>query len=195
MRVSAGEKKGTKLKGPKKRGIRPTTSIVKEFIFEFLYEFIRGKEVLDLFAGTGNLGIEAISRGAESVSFIDISQYSLQLINDNLKKTRFEKCAKVFKADVFSFISKAFKDKIKYDIVLADPPFKYKDLYKLCKSEKLYNIIEKGGYFIIEHYPKIEKKSYHSGFELIKFKSFGGNKISIFKRVEKIENSSISRNI
>ncbi|GAI20486.1 unnamed protein product, partial [marine sediment metagenome] len=80
MRVSAGEKKGTKLKGPKKRDIRPTTSIVKEFIFEFLREYIKGKKVLDLFAGTGNLGIEAISRGAKSVSFIDISQHSIHLI-------------------------------------------------------------------------------------------------------------------
>ena len=110
-------------------------------------------------------------------------------------KTGFEKYAKVYKKDVFSFISRALKDKIKYDIVLADPPFKYKDLYKLCKSEKLYTIIEKSGYFIIEHYSKIEKNSYYSGFELIKFKSFGGNKISIFKKVEKIENSSISWNI
>ncbi len=195
MRVSAGEKKGTKLKGPKKRDIRPTTSIVKEFIFEFLREYIKGKKVLDLFAGTGNLGIEAISRGAESVSFIDISRHSIHLINDNLKKTGFEKYANVFKTGVFSFISRAFKNKIKYDIVLTDPPFKYKDLYKLCKSEKLYAIIQKGGYFIIEHHPEITKKSYYRGFELIKFKSFGGNKISIFKKVEKIENSSISRNI
>jgi len=181
MRISGGEKKGIKLKGPKKRDIRPTTSIVKEYIFGLIGEFIIDKKVLDLFAGTGNLGIEAISRGAEFVSFVDISQHSVHLIIENLKKAGFEKYAKVHKTDIFKFFSR--KKENEYDIVLADPPFAYKELYKLCKSEKLLKIIKEDGYFIIEHYPEIKEGFYHNGFQLIKFRSFGGNKISIFKKV------------
>ncbi len=195
MRIIAGERKGTKLKGPKTRNIRPTTSIVKEYIFGFLGDFVRGKRVLDLFAGTGNLGIEAISRGAASVSFVDIFQQSIYIITDNLKKTGFENRSKIIKVDVFDFISYTYRDRIKFDIVLADPPFKYKELFKLCESEKLYNIIENGNYFIIEHYPELNKDSYYNGFELIKFRSFGGNRISIFKKAGNIENSNLSRNI
>ncbi|MFC1562476.1 16S rRNA (guanine(966)-N(2))-methyltransferase RsmD [candidate division KSB1 bacterium] len=193
MRISAGKKKGAKLKSPKSKNIRPTTSIVKEYIFGFLGDFIKGKRVLDLFAGTGNLGIEAISRGAASVSFVDIFQQSIYLIKDNLKKTGFENRSKIYKTDVFDFISKSYRDNIKFDIVLSDPPFKYKELFKLCESEKLHGIIENGSYFIIEHYPEIN--SYYSGFMLIKFRSFGGNKISIFKKVGKIENGGLSRDI
>jgi len=195
MRISGGDKKGAKLKSPKTRDIRPTTSIVKEYIFGFLGEFIRGKRVLDLFSGTGNLGIEAISRGAASVSFVDISQQSVNLLKENLKKTGFENKSKIYKTDIFNFISRAYRNNVKFDIVFSDPPFKFNKLYKLCKSEKLYGIIENGNYFIIEHYPEITEKHYYSGFALIKFRSFGGNKISIFKKEGKIEDSGLSGDI
>ena len=115
MRILAGSKKGAKLKGPKTKDIRPTTSIVKEYIFGFLGEFIRDKRVLDLFSGTGSLGIEAISRGAASVSFVDISKHSINILRDNLKKTGFESRAKIFKTDIFTFISKSYKDSTLFD--------------------------------------------------------------------------------
>lgn len=182
LRVSGGERKGTILKGPKQRDIRPTTSLVKEYIFTFLGEYLYGNNVLDLFSGTGNLGIEALSRGAESVYFIDFSQGAINLIRDNLKKARFENYATVVKTDVLSFISGADKNNLTFDIVLADPPFKYKHLHTLCESSHLYALVKQGGFFIIEHYPDIKEGNYYQGFELLKHKSHGDKQISIFRK-------------
>ncbi|MCK4966722.1 16S rRNA (guanine(966)-N(2))-methyltransferase RsmD [bacterium] len=182
LRVSGGERKGTKLKGPKTRDIRPITSMVKEYIFTFLGEYIYGENVLDLFSGTGNLGIEALSRGADSVSFVDFSQHSISLIRDNLQKIRLENKSKIVKSDVLSFVSGAEKNGLTFDIVFADPPFKYEHLFTLCKSSHLYAIVKQDGFFIIEHYPDIKEGFYYPVFELVKHKSFGDKQVSIFRK-------------
>ncbi|MFC1558411.1 16S rRNA (guanine(966)-N(2))-methyltransferase RsmD [candidate division KSB1 bacterium] len=182
LRVSGGERKGTKLKGPKTRDIRPTTSMVKEYIFTFLGEYVYGEKVLDLFSGTGNLGIEALSRGADSVSFVDFSEHSISLIRDNIQKTRFESKVNIIKTDVLSFISGAERNVLTFDIVLADPPFKYEHLITLCQSSHLYAIVEQDGFFIVEHYPDIKEGFYYPGFVLEKHKSFGDKQVSIFRK-------------
>ena len=85
MRVITGKARGRKLATPANNDIRPTTDNVKEFIFNIIQFDIEGRRVLDLFAGTGQLGIECLSRGAESVVFIDQSRESVKLVKDNLK--------------------------------------------------------------------------------------------------------------
>ena len=195
LRVSGGNRKGAKLKGPKSRDIRPTTSLVKEYIFNILGEYLYDKKVLDLFSGTGNLGIEALSRGAETVFFVDISQESLNLIEDNIKKTGFTDKAKIIKSDVLSYILSAERNDIMFDIILADPPFRYEHLFKLCESCQLNAILKKDGFFIIEHYPEIKKDSSNPNFELVKYKSFGDKRISIFRKREKGEDSNLSGHV
>ncbi len=98
--------------------IRPTTDMVKESIFNIIQGDIEGRQVLDLFAGTGQLGIEALSRGAESVTFVDESQASLKLVKENLRRTGFQN-ARVLQADALSFLSGAEK----FDVILLDPPY------------------------------------------------------------------------
>ena len=118
MRVITGIARGRKLIEPEGMDIRPTTDNVKESIFNIIQFDIEGRKVLDLFAGTGQLGIEALSRGAESCVFVDQSKAAVKLVKDNLKKTQLEN-ARVVQGDSISFLA----GREKFDLVFIDPPY------------------------------------------------------------------------
>ena len=130
MRVVAGIVRGTRLSAPKGLDIRPTSDRAKEAIFNSLHSrsIIEEAEVLDLFAGTGALGIEALSRGAKKATFIDKSCESLELVKENLKKTGFEKKAEIVKEDSVNWLQKNSKP---LDLVLLDPPYGFENWPKL----------------------------------------------------------------
>jgi len=117
MRVITGTARGRKLKEPKGNAIRPTTDLVKEAIFNIVQFDIEGRAVLDLFAGTGQLGIEALSRGAESVTFVDESTDAVRLVRDNLRQCGFE--AEVLQAESLHFLQHCGK----YGLIFLDPPY------------------------------------------------------------------------
>ena len=121
MRVIAGKYRGKKLKEFSLSSTKPTLDRVKESLFSSIQFDLIGANVLDLFAGTGALGIESLSRGANSVEFVDASSDAIKIINDNLKGI--EGCYRVTKSDYMSFLNDALKQDKKYDIVLLDPPF------------------------------------------------------------------------
>ena len=116
MRVISGLVRGKKLREPSDYSIRPTTDMVKEALFNIIQFDLEGRKVLDLFAGTGQLGIECLSRGAASVTFVDQSKDSIGIVKQNLKTCGFE--ARVVQADSISFLSRCEK----FDIILLDPP-------------------------------------------------------------------------
>ena len=126
MRVVAGIAGGARLLAPKGLDIRPTSDRAKEAIFNSLHSrsIIEEAEVLDLFAGTGALGIEALSRGAKKAIFVDKSSESLELVKENLKKTGFEKKAEIIKEDSVNWLQKSSKP---LDLVLLDPPYGFED--------------------------------------------------------------------
>jgi 16S rRNA (guanine966-N2)-methyltransferase len=121
MRVIAGKYKGQKLVGFDAPHVRPTTDRVKESIFNILMNEIQGACVLDLFSGTGNLGIEALSRGAEEVVFVESSHHSLQLIEQNLQKLKIAEKVKIIAQDVLVFLDRYQGHS--FDLILIDPPF------------------------------------------------------------------------
>ena len=90
LRVISGKARGLKLNTPKNEDVRPTTDRVKESLFNMINSYIMESEVLDLFAGTGSLGIECLSRGAKSCTFVDISKESIDIVKSNIKKARVE---------------------------------------------------------------------------------------------------------
>jgi len=120
MRVIAGRAGGVRLMSPK-NGVRPTMDRVKAAIFSSLGEIVIGARVLDLFAGTGALGIEALSRGADSALFVDEDRQSISAIEKNLSKTRL--AGRVRQQDVFGFLKNARATAEKFQIVFADPPY------------------------------------------------------------------------
>ena len=119
MRVISGTARGRKLKEPKRLDIRPTSDIVKESVFNIIQFDIQGRRVLDLFAGTGQLGIEALSRGAGSAAFVDSQPEAVKLIRANLQLCGFSDSASVYLRDALSYLRSGEK----FDLIFLDPPY------------------------------------------------------------------------
>jgi 16S rRNA (guanine(966)-N(2))-methyltransferase RsmD len=119
MRVISGSARGRKLKEPQGFDIRPTSGMVKESVFNIIQFDIEGRRVLDLFAGTGQLGIEALSRGAKSAVFVDSHPDAIRLIKENIGICGFSDMAAVYARDALEFL----KNDEKYDIIFLDPPY------------------------------------------------------------------------
>ena len=124
MRIIAGEKRGMIILGPKTEGTRPITDRVKESIFSILqnYEPMDGKWVADLFCGTGSMGLEALSRGAERATFVERDQRVLEILKKNIAKGRFEERSRIVRANAFK-VGTANLDERKFDFVFVDPPY------------------------------------------------------------------------
>ncbi len=131
MRVVAGLAGGRRLKAPAGRRVRPTSERVREALFNSLgsLDAVAGATVLDLFAGTGALGIEALSRGASSATFVDADVEAVRAIKDNLAATGLAERARVVHADVFRFLSDAPPEPV--DVAFADPPYAFDDWPRL----------------------------------------------------------------
>ena len=153
MRVIAGSAGGVRLLVPR-RGVRPTMDRVKAAIFSSLGEAIIGARVLDLFAGSGALGIEALSRGAASALFIENDRQSAEAIEKNLVKTNFQ--GRVRDQDVFDFLRQRASTE-KFQIIFADPPYettkRESSAEKLLNNETLRQLLEPGGIFVLEKSP------------------------------------------
>ncbi len=144
MRVITGSARGRKLYEPKDQSVRPTTDMVKEAIFSILQFDVPGRRVLDLFAGTGQLGIEALSRGARECVFVDNSAASLALVRKNLDICGFQ--GTVVRSDAASFLKRCGK----FDLVLMDPPYHaglYADTLDALFS---FDILNEGGIILVE---------------------------------------------
>ena len=154
MRVIAGSAGGIRLAVPK-RGVRPTMDRVKAAIFSSLGDAVAGARVLDLFAGTGALGIEALSRAASFVVFVEEDRRSVEMIERNLAKTKLK--GRVRQQDVFDFLRHA-GDAEAFQIIFADPPYektKHGDSYteKLVTNEVLPRLLDSSGVFVLEKRP------------------------------------------
>jgi 16S rRNA (guanine(966)-N(2))-methyltransferase RsmD len=144
MRVITGTARGRKLKEPKGSAIRPTTDMVKESLFNIIQNDIEGRRVLDLFAGTGQLGIEALSRGAAEVVFVDESTSAVKLIRENLAHCGFT--ARVEQTESLSFLERCGK----FDLIILDPPYDTGLLDAALQKIQKIDILTDGGIIICE---------------------------------------------
>jgi 16S rRNA (guanine966-N2)-methyltransferase len=178
MRVIAGRAGGVRLVSPKS-GVRPTMDRVKAAIFSSLGEMVIGARVLDLFAGTGALGIEALSRGAESALFLEEDRQSIVAIEKNLAKTGFK--GRVRQQEAFSFLKNAEAAGEKFEIIFADPPYekmKSSEPFtgKLLENETLPVLLELTGIFVLEKKPD-EPIPEMKLWRLIRQKAYGGTEV------------------
>ena len=167
MRVITGTARGRRLKEPANYDIRPTTDQVKEAIFNICQFDVEGRRVLDLFGGTGQLGIEAKSRGAAQVDIIDFSKDSIQLIKENVKTTGLD--VRVLQADAISYLKSCGE----YDLIFIDPPYDSGLAEKALELIKAFDILSKGGIIICEtraetvlpelEKPYLKRKEYRYG--------------------------------
>ena len=123
MRISGGESRGRQIKAPKHKGLRPTSDKVREALFSILAARVEGARFLELFAGTGAVGIEALSRGAERAVFVDGSAKAARLIRENLDAIGYREQAAVVAKDVLQFLRKTAAELGPFDIVFVDPPY------------------------------------------------------------------------
>lgn len=151
MRIVAGEMRGFRLKSPKGMDTRPTPDRVKESLFSIIGYIDSTSKVLDLFSGSAAVGLEFISRGAETAYFIDKSSDSITAIKYNIEKCKVKDRTKVFKNDVFKAIEILGKKREKFDYIFLDPPYEQglaeKSLKKIFESD----ILNEEGLIIVEH--------------------------------------------
>ena len=183
MRVISGISKGRKLVAPQNLKIRPTTDSTKEFIFNYLGDVVVDTKVLDLFAGTGNLGIEALSRGAQQVIFIERNKVVAQVIHKNLKLTQFQSQSQVIMNDVFKSIKWLVKRKLKFDLIFADPPYHGSQYVKLLNAIDENSLLSKNGILIFEHQSKESMTIDFTNLNIQESKLLGNTAISFFTNI------------
>lgn len=151
-RVVAGTRRGTILEAPKGDATRPTTDKVKEALFSSIQMRVPGSSMLDLFSGTGQMAIEALSRGAESAVLVDQAGKSMQVIKKNLEKTRFTEEVRTLKMPVSEALRLLGKEKASFDIIFMDPPYAMAAQYAKEVAEwiKKYELLREDGVFIVE---------------------------------------------
>jgi 16S rRNA (guanine(966)-N(2))-methyltransferase RsmD len=181
MRVISGERKGRRLASPKKARVRPTSDRVKESIFNVLQTEVVGKRVLDLFSGAGSLGIEALSRGAESATFVDASRQSMTILKKNLRDLDLENKSTILRLDGLKALTKL---KQRFDLVFADPPYLKGLVQRIVDSVAQSEVLEKNGLLILEHHKK-EKSSFpQESLSLLKQKRFGDTVITFLMKID-----------
>ena len=147
MRVISGKARGTTLKTPDGMTTRPTADRVKEAMFSILQFDLPGAKVLDLFGGTGQLGIEAISRGAKSCVFVDKNESACGVIRENLRRTGFLEYGKIVRSDYLSYLKTTGES---FDIVLLDPPYAEEFLENSIKLLTEIDILQSNGIIVCE---------------------------------------------
>lgn len=182
MRITSGKFKSRAIRAPK--GIRPTLDNVRKSVFDILGSEVNGANVLDLFAGSGALGLEAISRGAGSCVFVDNNKHSINVIKENLEALGLidnEEIDVIF-ADVLKAISKFSKGESKFYLIFLDPPY-YKSLVKktlfLLDS---YDILTKSGSVIAEHSKHDEVPTSVGKLKLYRSARYGDTCISFYRK-------------
>jgi len=172
MRIISGEYKGRFINVPKSDLIRPTTDRVRETLFNILNNEINfnGIKVLDIYAGSGSLGLECLSRGAESVNFVEKNFVIYKNLNENIKLLNAELSCKIFKMEALKFSNKNHEQK--YNLILADPPFFKYDIYELVKNLLKNNFLAENGKIIIERSKQTKEKDIEA-FGIEPFKLIG----------------------
>lgn len=172
MRVITGTARGTKLISPTGRDVvRPTSSRVKESIFNIIQMEIAGSKVLDLFSGSGQLGIEALSRGAEFCVFLDNNLDNQKIIKENLKKTKLFKQSKVIYGDALSFLLNC---KDEFDFIFLDPPYKSDILEKVL--DNISDIMNENSKIICE---TDKKYDFNCKLNVLKDYRYGNTKLTV----------------
>jgi 16S rRNA (guanine966-N2)-methyltransferase len=177
VRIISGEHKGRILSSVKKTGIRPSSDKVKGSIFNVLKDEVEGKRVLDLFAGSGSLGIEALSRGASFVTFVDSSSQSIKMIKRNLNSLNLGKRSDMLRKDCLKVLSNL---KGKFGIIFADPPYLKGFAQQVIDSVVKYGLLDNDGILVLEHHKKETLECPDQKLSYIKAKRFGDTVASFF---------------
>lgn len=178
MRIISGKYKGRKINGYDIVGTRPTMDRVKESLMGMIQNKIRNSICLDLFAGSGSIGLELLSNGANTCYFIDNNKKVIDTIRFNIANIRVEEKCFLIVSDYIKALKKFKDDNIKFDIIFLDPPYQNNYIGKSIELILEYNLLNEGGIIICEY----EKEVFSFPLNVIKMKKYGSKNIIIYQR-------------
>ncbi|MGE5543334.1 MAG: 16S rRNA (guanine(966)-N(2))-methyltransferase RsmD, partial [Bacillota bacterium] len=179
----AGLSKGRKLRVPKGPDIRPVTDTIKEALFNTIGPYLEGKTFLDLFAGSGAVGIEALSRLAEKVVFVERNPQAVTVIQENLQACRLDSKARVIKGDVFRIVNQLAKEKASFDIIYVDPPFRQVIYFSKILSY-LGVLLNPQGVVIIRSPKSLDMPGEAADLTRIKVNTYGDSVLNYYQTIE-----------
>ena len=179
MRVISGTARGIVLKTPEGLQTRPTADRVKEALFSIIQFDLPGAKVLDLFGGTGQLGIEAMSRGAKSCVFVDAGEKACALIRENLRRTKMSEKAQVIRCDYLDYLERCRE---RFDIVLLDPPYAEVFLENSLKKLTEIDILQTGAIIVAERPVEKELPWEFPGFTRSKDYKYGKTILTLYRK-------------
>ena len=179
MRVITGKARGIQLKTPDGMQTRPTADRVKEALFSIINFDIPGARVLDLFGGTGQLGIEALSRDAKSAVFVDAREDACKIIRENLSRTKLEGQAKVVRSDYLDYLRRCREQ---FDIIILDPPYAEVFLENALKCITEIDILQTGGIIVAERPLGKELPYEFEGFTRSKDYKYGKTLLTLYRK-------------
>ena len=179
MRVISGKARGVNLKTPEGLTTRPTADRVKEALFSIINFDVPNTSVLDLFGGTGQLGIEALSRGAKSAVFVDAGEAACKLIKENLRRTKLEEQGRVIRSDYLRFLPTCRE---KFDIVFLDPPYAEEFLENSLKKLSEIDILQSNGIIVCERPLGKELPAEIPGFTRSKDYKYGTTVLTLYRK-------------
>jgi 16S rRNA (guanine966-N2)-methyltransferase len=185
MRVIAGRLGGRRLRGVSKKKIRPTSDRVKTAIFNILPRDLSGARVLDLFAGSGSLGIEALSRGAKEAVFVDQGRESFRLIKDNLRELGLMKEGRLLSKKAGPAMKELGSERARFDLVFMDPPYNGALADKTLSLLGSLDVLEPGGIVVVEHARDERINQAYPGLLLKDQRRYGDTLVSFFETTEK----------
>jgi 16S rRNA (guanine966-N2)-methyltransferase len=182
MRIVGGDLRSRKIKSPPASAARPTKDRVREAVFNMIAAKVGGSSVLDLFAGSGAYGLEALSRGAKACIFVDSNPDCTSVILENASSLGVGEKSEVIRRDAFEFIEDTGMKNRKFDVIFADPPYRAVAHRNILIMINRYDILGDSGLLIAEHDPEEDIPGSYGDVSIYKQKSYGITSISVFKR-------------
>lgn len=183
MRVISGKSKGRRLIAPKGRAVRPTADRIKESLFNILSRDFTGMRVLELFAGTGNVSIEALSRGAASALLVDASERSGRVIRENLRRLDLSDRAQLWVMPVDRALRSLARQGQTFDLVFLDPPYDQNLVGRSLEMLASLNPLLPGAVVVAEHSVREPVKSNYASLSLNDQRRYGDTLLSFFRRI------------
>lgn len=189
MRISGGMAKGRKIsykrasvsvKGKDK--LRPTSSKVREAIFDILRDRIIGSTFVDLYAGSGSVGIEALSRGASYVVFVETNPLRIRIIEQLISEFGFADKSRVMRSTAYDYVEKEAKKGSSFDIIFLDPPYQSEELMKVLPLIGKTGLLKPDGILIAEHFSKRTLPEVIEGLRMVKSYRYGDTSLTLFRR-------------
>ncbi|MBP1991386.1 16S rRNA (guanine(966)-N(2))-methyltransferase RsmD [Paenibacillus eucommiae] len=184
MRIISGSARGRALKAVPGMSTRPTTDKVKEAVFSMIGPYFEGGSVLDLFAGSGGLGIEALSRGMDKAVFIDIEKKSVDTVLLNLAAAGFKEQAEVYRNDALKALKLLAKRGMQFDLVFLDPPYKLKKIRELIETMEELALLRPEVILVTEHDASDVQEDSIGSLEQKRRAEYGDTAVTIYKRIE-----------